>query len=117
MRADGKLKAVRHCILGGTTYRWCREPYNPVQNAMCKRWDTPQKEPYRSPYEHAPIGLEPGLRLQVIEITVELGHQRQREPHMDNRRRFPFWTAHSLLRRGRFGGQPLASWAVSLRRG
>jgi hypothetical protein len=76
-----------------------------------------QKEPYRSPYEHAPIGLEPGLRLQVIERTVELGHPRQREPHMDHRRRCPFWTAHSLLRRGRFGGQPLASWAVSRRRG
>src|SRR5262252_2679440 len=76
-----------------------------------------QKERYRSPYEHAPIGLEPGLRLQAIEITIELGNQREREPHIDNRRCFPFWTAHRLLRREHFGGQPLASGAVSLRTG
>src|SRR3989454_2047145 len=40
LQAEGRFDFV---FLEVTTYGWLRESYNPVKNAMCKRWDTPRK--------------------------------------------------------------------------
>src|SRR5712692_8639227 len=39
LQAEGRFDFV---FLEVTTYGWLRESYNPVKNAMCKRWDTPE---------------------------------------------------------------------------
>src|SRR2546426_7192893 len=40
LQAEGRFDFV---FLEFTTYGWLRESYNPVKNAMCKRWDTPEE--------------------------------------------------------------------------
>src|SRR5713101_6922932 len=60
LQAEGRFDFV---FLEVTTYGWLRESYNPVKNAMCKRWDTPVFAPCSwsrlpaSPGAGAPPGL------------------------------------------------------------
>jgi hypothetical protein len=41
--SSGLRRRVRLYIVGFTDHGWHHEPHSPVQNAMCKRWDTPIK--------------------------------------------------------------------------
>ena len=47
--------------------------------------------------DHATVGLEAGLALEPIEVAIQLGHQGEREPHVDNGRRCAFRTAYRQL--------------------
>ena len=55
-----------------------------------------EKELERPPGNHAPIGLEPRLPLEPVEIAIQLGQEREREPHVHNRRGLAFWAARRL---------------------
>ena len=49
------------------------------------------------PRDHATVGLEAGLALEPIEVAIQLGHQGEREPYVDNGRRCAFRTAYRQL--------------------
>src|SRR2546427_4115709 len=64
--AEGRFDFV---FLEVTTYGWPRESYNPVKNAMCKRWDTPERHAPTPQHLHGirfpdpdPLGLGRHLR-------------------------------------------------------
>src|SRR5262249_40123109 len=68
-----------------------------------------QKALQRSPRDHTAIGLEARLPLQPIEIAIELGHEGEREPHIDNRRWRAFGTTYRPLGDGVLFRQRLGS--------
>src|SRR5262249_62085502 len=72
-----------------------------------------QKALQRSPRDHTAIGLEARLPLQPIEIAIELGHEGEREPHIDNRRWRAFGTTHRLFSDGMVPRQLLGAWQAT----
>jgi hypothetical protein len=58
-----------------------------------------EKELQCTPSNHAPVGFESRLPLQSIEVAIELRHEGQWQPYIDNSRRVPFWATEPTLRR------------------
>jgi hypothetical protein len=61
------------------------------------------------------LALRPVWALEPIEVAIQLGHQGEREPHVDHGRRGAFRTAYRQRGGGLASGQLLPSWAAASR--
>jgi hypothetical protein len=79
-----------------------------------------EKDLQGTPSDHAAVGLEPCLPFEPIEIVIELCHEGQRQPYIDNGRCLSWRAADTALGRrccldwghllGLYGHHPAFRW-------